>query len=312
MNYLCIDLGGSNIKGALISDIDIIGEFRLIYSDNFQELIAQIEEKAAGLLEKNSIVKFDGVGIAFAGLVNNDAKKIIRSNGKYDGAIGFDFEAWVKEKFSTFLIIENDARLACIGEWKYGSGKGFDNIVMLTLGTGIGTSAIINGHILRGHSYRAGVLGGHFCTSINAQRCNCGSPGCYESMVSTWVLPRVVDSYSKGKKILPDKTNDEITFKDIFAVSNGSIEKILRMKNYCLDIWATCIISLIYAYDPELVVIGGGVVSNEAEEKIIANIAERVNSKLSWYDNEIPFKQAEYTNTAATLGLAYLLDGANL
>ncbi len=82
---------------------------------------------------------------------------------------------------------ENDARLACLGEWKYGAGQQSSDMVMVTLGTGYGTSAIINGQILRGKHFQAGILGGHFVIDFTNKDRNqqlrqvwlCGSSGFY-------------------------------------------------------------------------------------------------------------------------------------
>ena len=96
----------------------------------------------------------------------------------------------LKQNWNVDFFIDNDARLAAVGEWKYGAGKDTDNLVVMTIGTGIGTSVIMNGKLLRGKHFQAGCLGGHFSVKYNGSMCTCGNSGCVEAYASTWSFKR--------------------------------------------------------------------------------------------------------------------------
>src|SRR6478736_1146438 len=87
------------------------------------------------------------------------------------------------------LALENDANAALAGGWQYGAGRGFQSVVLMTLGTGVGTSAVVDGVPLRGQHGQAGCLGGHVTVNIDGERCVCKNIGCVESEASTWALP---------------------------------------------------------------------------------------------------------------------------
>src|SRR3990170_7444612 len=101
-------------------------------------------------------------------------------------------KGWAMERWGVPLVLENDARAALVGEWQYGAGKDCDNVVLITLGTGVGTAALINGKLLHGKHFLAGSLGGHMSINLHGDVCNCGNLGCVESEASTWALQKLV------------------------------------------------------------------------------------------------------------------------
>ena len=80
-----------------------------------------------------------------------------------------NLEEWAAQKWNTSLYMENDARMAAVGEWIFGAGRGSNDVVAVTIGTGIGSSAIIEGRLLRGKHFQAGCLGGHFTVQYNGE-----------------------------------------------------------------------------------------------------------------------------------------------
>src|SRR5207248_3128427 len=149
-----------------------------------------ITEQVTGLLNNSNEKEVTSIAIAFPGLVDTVQNKVVSTSGKYEDAPSLDLPGWAQKELGMNLKLENDARAACLGEWKWGAGKGSSDMLMFTLGTGIGSSAIINGKILRGKHFGAGVLGGHFIIDYteDAPRCTCGGKGCVESIASTWRL----------------------------------------------------------------------------------------------------------------------------
>ena len=127
-----------------------------------------------------------GMGLAFPGMVNPKEKRVTSTNDKYDDACDIDLPSWVDRNWGTSFIIDNDARLALAGEWYMGAGKNSRNMVMMTIGTGIGTGVVLDGRIIKGTHYQAGSLGGHIVVDYRGRRCTCGNIGCVEAMASSF------------------------------------------------------------------------------------------------------------------------------
>ena len=92
--------------------------------------------------------------------------------------------------------MDNDARLAVAGEWWQGAARGKNNVVMMTIGTGIGTGVVIDGRLLYGQHFQAGSLGGHFVLDYKGRRCSCGNKGCVEALSSSFFLPTIVREHA--------------------------------------------------------------------------------------------------------------------
>lgn len=264
-----------------------------------------IEQHVNNLLAKTGKDKADVAGVAFAtpGLVDTDEMRLISINDKFSDALDFDFKMWAKMRWSAPLVLENDARSALAGEWKYGAGKGYDNVVGLTLGTGIGTSAVLQGELLRGKHFQAGILGGHFVVNVNGTPCNCGNIGCAEAEASTWSLEQKAKS-DPGWENSELKSAENIDYKTVFTLAENGDALATRIRNYSMDIWAATVINMIHAYDPEIVILNGGVMGSA--HVIIPYIQKKVDDHawLGWEGPQVV--QAKNMNNAALLGAAYL------
>jgi glucokinase len=170
MKALAIDLGGSHVTCAIVEDKGLIAS-QLIQINNNKSLRALLPVIAATL--KDLMMQQDcepkdltGCAFGFCGLVNFDANQILSTNGKFIDAPELNLTTWSKEELGLPLALENDARLALLGEQYIGAARGYDDAVMITLGTGIGGAAMIKGKLLRGKHFQAGCLGGHFPISL--------------------------------------------------------------------------------------------------------------------------------------------------
>ncbi|MCB8046048.1 ROK family protein [Microbacterium oxydans] len=134
----------------------------------------------------------DAVGIAVPGVVDPRSDRMLHANAKYDFLEDIDLHAWAHTEFDLPSVVENDARAALIGETSSGSAAGERDAVLVTLGTGIGTAAMIDGSPLRGRTGHAGILGGHLTVDIDGPTCPCGNIGCGEALASTRALPEHV------------------------------------------------------------------------------------------------------------------------
>jgi glucokinase len=175
---------------------------------------------------------------------------------------------------------------------------------MMTLGTGIGGVAMIEGKLLRGKHAQAGCLGGHIPVLFNGRPCTCGGIGCAEAEASGWALPGVV----RGVPGFPESSLSSIAnigFKHLFEEAERGDRVAQIVRDRCLNIWAVDAVALIHAYDPEVIVIGGGVMERA---DIISPYIEAYVQKYAWTPwGKVQIRRAELANNAALVGAVPLI-----
>lgn len=302
-----IDLGGTQIKLGLMQNGQILA-FKFINtnpSHKTEEKLIVIEKEIIKLLNNKDIQikQCAAVAFAFPGIVDPFNKTVISTNKKYDDAVNVDLNSWCHRAFNLPFIFENDANCALLGECYYGSAKGSENAVLMILGTGIGTAAIINGELLRGKHFQAGCLGGHLTIQLNGNKCTCGNLGCVEAEGSSWAIPHLV---KKGSKFINSSFTSEelIDFKTVLSLKEAGDELATKIFNSLINVWSAGIVNLIHAYDPETVVLSGGIMNSY--EKVLPLIKEKVlaHAWLPWGKPE--FVVASKPDHSVLLGLDYL------
>lgn len=308
MRALAIDFGGSHATCAVVEDASILTS-RVQSNDGHAKLgefLPSIADCLHSLLERCRLLPGNckAVVMGFCGLVDSDHGRVLSTNGKYDDAPGLDLSRWANDAFGLPFRIENDARLALLGEQYAGAARGSSDIVMMTLGTGVGGAAMIGGHLLRGKHFQAGCLGGHFPVEINGRRCTCGNVGCVEAEASTWALPEICRSCPGFEcSLLRDET--KIDFSTLFGAIDAGDRFAEDILSHCTRVWGAGAVSLVHAYDPEIVVVGGGVMSRWP--MIIPGIREYV-SEHAWTPwGKVEVRAAELGNNGALLGAIPLL-----
>lgn len=305
---IAVDLGGTRIKVGVVSNGKVLSS---IFVDAFSDkgLLARLpvlEESIDHLLKQLDIPNDDiaGIGISIPGIVDSERMKLLSVNKKFSDAVEFDFPGWALRKWNKPLIIENDARCATVGEWQFGAGKGSDNLVMITLGTGVGGAAIIEGKLLRGKHFQAGCLSGHFTINYQGDPCNCGNIGCVESEASTWRLPEKARSHMLFSSSQLSAF-DVIDYRRVFELASGDeLSKILV--NQSLDAWSAGIINSIHAYDPEKVILGGGIM--RSYEVILPYIRKKVEQHAWTPWGKVEIVAAQFPDDAALYGLNHLVN----
>ena len=305
-----IDLGGSHATIAVIKDETILGSHCVtldsakplrpaldLFARAIRELLTELQIAAADC---------EGLALGFCGLADARIGRVVSTNKKYEDAPSIDFNAWSEQKFGLRFAIENDARMALLGERHAGAARGCDDVVMVTLGTGIGGAAMIEGKLLRGKHAQAGCLGGHLPAKVGGRPCTCGAIGCLEAEASGWSLPllaREWPGFSASK--LADQEN--IDFKTLFEQADDGDRVAVEVLDYCLKVWATGAVGLIHAYDPERIVIGGGVMRRASV--ILPYIQSYVN-KHAWTPwGKVQIVAAQLGNDAGLFGAIPLLTG---
>src|ERR1044072_5699343 len=276
--FVGIDLGGTRVKLGLIQGNKLIDKIIIpaIADEGLAASLPIIKNHIETLLASHHIDKknFKGIGFGFPGLVDSQANKILSTNAKYDDALNIQLDEWVKENWNVDFFMDNDARLAAVGEWKYGAGSNADDLAVMTIGTGIGTSIIMNGKLLRGKHFQAGCLGGHISVVYNGRQCTCGNKGCVEAYASTCSLKQRIEAHEIFKERSLSKV-PVIDFEALFNEADNNDALAVAFKNDCIKLWSAAIVNLIHAYDPEVVVIGGGVM--QRHEELIPLISQKVH-----------------------------------
>jgi len=301
------DIGGTRIKLALMRDQSILAH-ECFAAHSSEGLAPQLPRIAQGL---DSLCRTAGVrrsecvafAVAFPSLIDVTSNRVLAAYGKYHDAPELDLTLWSRETLGLPLLIENDARMALIGEWQAGAGRGSDDLVMVTLGTGVGTAALIQGVVVRGKHGQAGVLGGHLTVQQNGRACTCGNRGCVEAEASTFVLSALAAA-------LPDyersalRRADVIDFPTLFRLARDRDACAMSLKARAIDIWSSLIVNLVHAYDPERVILGGGVVAGAAE--FLPELERRVLDHAHTPWGRVSLVRGELGDAAALHGGEYL------
>ncbi|SHO44666.1 ROK family protein [Anaerocolumna xylanovorans] len=305
MTSITVDLGGTRIKLALINNGEIL-ESHILPAQaevGIQNRIQDIEKIIRRWLRSSSEI-VEGIGIAFPGIVNPIEKRVISISGKYYDAVDFDFTNWCNKNFNLPLVLENDANAALLGEVYYGCAKGYKDAVIMILGTGVGTAAMMEGKVLHGKHFQAGCLGGHFAVSLSDRPCSCGGKGCLEANASTWALPLIAQEqpdFDQSGLSTEEKIDFVALKKWVLRGDETAIRLLAQFNHY----WSLGIKNLIHAYDPEVVILSGGVI--KCGDIILKPLTEKV-SKNAWTPwGEVTIKAAKNPEHSVSLGLHHLI-----
>ncbi|MEP6465419.1 MAG: ROK family protein [Parafilimonas sp.] len=306
--FIGIDLGGTRIKLGLVQD-DVLIDKKMIRAQSSKGLAATlpvVKEQIDSLLQTNNVdaKDFKGIGFGFPGLVDPKVNRILSTNAKYDDALNIYIDDWIKENWNVDFFMDNDARLAAVGEWKFGAAKDTNDLVVMTIGTGIGTSVITEGKLLRGKHFQAGCLGGHISVKYDGRMCNCGNKGCAETYASTWSLKERITAHKQFKKSSLSNVS-VIDFETLFIEADKNDTLAIEFKNDCVEVWSAAIVNLIHAYDPEVVVIGGGVM--QRQDELIPLIKEKVHQHAWTPWGKVDIRASTLLADAGLYGAVYCI-----
>lgn len=276
---IAIDLGASNVRVALLSRdgkiLQRIGEPTAKEGDSGSVVTKQIVRLIHSLLDKAKPIHAKGIGIASIGPLDYKRGGPTRSPN-----VPFAFIPLVKplqKEFSMPVLLHNDANAAALGEKHFGAGKNTENLVYITLSTGIGGGAIIDGSLLLGKSGNAAEVGHMIVDTTYQLRCTCGKGiGHWEGLASGRNIPKFFQTWAKA-------TNKEVppfhSAKDIFQEAKRGNAIVLAFLEELAKVNAHAISNIIVAYDPELITIGGSVALHN-KEVIIQGIKKYVDHYL--------------------------------
>jgi glucokinase len=253
MNAIGIDVGGTNIKYALVSErgeilFESIREtgsdpvvFRVL--ENIKKSVREVIRFA----EENHIT-VSGIGVGAPGIIDNGL--VTACMGNLPELEGMPLGRLLHEHFLIPVKVENDASLMAIAELRFGAAKGFTDVIFLTVGTGIGGAMVLNGKLYGGFAGR-GAEFGHIHVATNGFTCTCGAVGCLEAMAS---VPALIREYKSFNPVADDPDGKEI----VALYHANEAAAVLAMKHH-FDYLGTGIASLINIFSPQKIIIGGGI-----------------------------------------------------
>lgn len=296
-----IDLGGTNLRGAVVENGKLIGEPVYVETPDHPEKIVDalvkliedlLEEAQTSGIGRDAIC---GVGIATAGVVNCDTGEVIGSTGNLPGWAGTKIREVVEARTGLSVHVENDANAAAYGEARVDELKELHCIVVVTLGTGIGGGIVIDGKLLHGRGWAAGEIG-HMSIALDDSRlCTCGLHNCWEAYGSgRGLLATTRELLAKQKKDSQDSSLFEVgeaeltTYKVFQEAKAGDWLACAIVRRWHEHI-TTGIVNLTHILNPDCFVITGGLsqacdlalLKELTVEKALHNIGETVEIRAS-------------------------------
>lgn len=307
--YLGIDIGGTAVKMGIVDETGniLISREASVSFDNYNTPILEtVLAESEAFLDKNNISPKDlgRIGISATGQIDTKNGIVAGSGGNIRNWDGADLKGSFTKKYHLPVTVVNDANCVALGEKWVGSAKNAKDVIVLTIGTGLGGGIIINDQILLG---RAGFGGetGHFSIHKQGEACTCGNRGCFEQYASMTALIRSVHRFYEASD--PGRLKEHpVNGRSIFeAVSKGEEGVIRIVDTWICDISAG-ITSLVHIFNPELIVIGGGV--SAQEELFIAKLrAEVMERVMPNFRRGLTLRAATLGNQAGMIGAVYYL-----
>ena len=312
---LCIalDLGGTNIAAALV---DASGRMVCCKKTRTQahrgaqavvaDLVSLAIECSSEASRLGAIVR--GVGIGSAGQIDPELGVVVSATDNLPGFSGLRLRDIVADATGLETYVDNDANAAALGEAWVGAAKGCNNLVCLTLGTGVGGGIIANGSLVHGIRGCGGELG-HMSINFDGPECNCGSRGCLESYVSTWAVEKRIKALALMRggswKAIYNATGGAV--KGLFDAARDGDREAIELADEVGRYLGFGVASLANALAPQMVVLGGGI--SQAGEILFSAVRkgfrERALLPLRDAVQIVPAKLGEYSVVVGAAALVW-------
>jgi glucokinase len=288
MNTLCFDIGGTYIKyGVINTDVQIVNSGKFLTPKNScRDIIPnKLIDYSKEILNSYNIQK---IGISTAGQVDAELEKIIYANDNLPDYTNCSLAEKIQSKIDIETYVENDVYCAALGEMYQGAAINSKNFICLTLGTGVGGAFILNQRLYKG-SNNSAVIAGYMPVDNS----------CFDKIVST---QGILENY----KTL---TNKEINGIELFQkIRDSEKEAVIVYENFINNI-VEVLLNITYMFDPELIVIGGGISSQG--EMLFDDINTSFQEKALPIHSKLKIVKAHLENTAGLIGAYYITKNRN-
>lgn len=310
-----VDLGGTDIKVAVVDCEGNVLYFDCVPTEahkGYGHTINNIIKAINNILQKNNldISQIEGVGIGCPGQVDPQSG-LVKFLPNIPGWINIELAEILEKELQIKAGVDNDVRCAALGEHRFGAGKGCDNLVCITVGTGIGSGIILNGELIRGANSSAGEIGHMVLRDTGGNFCGCGSTGCFETLASGPSIVEMAEKYIMGGKSskFRELAGDDPITPEIVARAAGFGDEvakaIYKTAGYWIGIALTNVVNLL---NPEIIIIGGGVAKsgNLLLDPVRKTVEERA---LKTATENLQIVEAQLGNNAGVIGASLLVCG---
>ena len=312
MYNIGIDLGGTNIKVGIVNE-----NYEIISRASVK---TNLPRPAEGIVEgiceavnlalddaKIGIGDVTSIGIGTPGSANRKTGVVLYSNN-----LGFDnvhLGEMLKKKLNKDIYIENDANAAAYGEYLAGSGKGYENVVVITLGTGVGGGVIIDGKIYTGFNFCGAELG-HTVIEYNGRPCTCGRKGCFEAYASATALitstKKAMEANKSSKLWKIAGSLDNVDGKTAFDGMRAGDETAKGVVDEFIQYLGCGLTNIVNIFQPQILLIGGGVCKEGDNLKLpLKEIIKREEYCID-ENNATVLDICKLGNDAGIIGAAFL------
>jgi glucokinase len=292
-----VDLGGTNLRAAAIDRNGKILDRvtgRADFSEGRVAVIADMVTSIHGLKAGIAQARLAGVGIGVPGFINMEKGLIVGSNN-LPGFDNFPVRDEIEHQLGTQVILENDANAAALGEKWMGAGQNVNDLVLLTLGTGIGGGIISGGRVLHGFLGMAGELG-HMTVIPSGNPCGCGNYGCLEKHASASAVAGMARMLTLG---------ESLTSEDVYKLAIAGNQKAQMIFHHMGMALGLALATLINIFNYPLFLLSGGPLA--AWDQFAPSMFNEVqNRSFAYRNSKTRIEKATLGNLAGLYGAAYL------
>jgi glucokinase len=297
-----VDLGGTNLRAAAVSRNGTIFNKLSGQTDlkaGRDAVIGDIVESINQLKQLCGTDTLAGVGIGVPGFIAMDEGVILNSNNLPEFS-GFPVRDDIERRLGTPIFLENDANAAALGEKWAGAGQDVNDLILLTLGTGVGGGIISNGRVVHGRDGMAGEVG-HMTVYPNGNPCGCGNYGCLEKHASATAVVAMARLIQLG---------DDLTSKQVYDLAVGGDERAKMIFHTFGTALGIAIATLVNLFNFPLYLLGGGALGgwDQFAPSMLAEVQKR---SFTFRNSETKIAKAVLGSDAGLIGAAYLPFQAN-
>lgn len=292
-----VDLGGTNLRAAAVSRDGVIFNKISGHTDlkaGRDAVIGDIVESINELKQLCGTDTLAGVGIGVPGFIAMETGVILNSNNLPEFS-GFPVRDDIERRLGTPIFLENDANAAALGEKWAGAAKDVDDLVLLTLGTGIGGGIIANGRVVHGREGMAGEIG-HITIYPNGNPCGCGNYGCLEKHASATAIVAMARLIQLG---------DNLTSKQVYELAVDGDERAKMIFHTVGMALGIALATLVNVFNFPLYLLGGGALGgwDQFAPSMFAEVEKR---SFSFRNSKTKIEKAVLGSDAGLIGAAYL------
>ena len=309
-----VDVGGTNVKIALV---DLDG--KIAYSNTvptraemgYEAGVNNIKQAIKDIMQESnqSSKTIEAIGFGLPGQI--DYKEgVVKNLPNIPGWVDIPLSKIIEDEFQIPTKLDNDVRCAALGELNFGAGKGCENLICITVGTGIGSGIILNGKLVRGAANAAGEIG-HIKMQMNGgPLCGCGDYGCFEAFASGPAIVTMAKEYISGGKSAKYKEMATDGIITLYIVAQAALQgdtvsiQIFKQIGKIIGIGLASVVNLL---NPEKIIIGGGVA--DAGEILLEPIRQTIQDRaMPIQASSVKVVPAQLANAAGVIGASLLIN----